>query len=231
VSLSRPLTDTSDTEQPAPPTGTGDDRKLSTTDAAGLVGVKYTTYRVMAKDAVDEAVVDFDRPVEKSCTESVPLVGADGYRALWNARHRIAESYDLSPEQVQRLLGRYGSLIGELLEMISEDPSLAQPLPDGGGYLRVEVAYAATHEGAQHLDDVLARRTRISIETWDRGVTAAADVAELMGDRLGWDADRRRVEVETYRERVRAELESQQQPDDHAADASRLSAPEIVAVG
>ncbi|MEJ7741800.1 MAG: glycerol-3-phosphate dehydrogenase C-terminal domain-containing protein [Nocardioidaceae bacterium] len=53
--------------------------------------------------------------------------------------------------------------------MADDDPSLLQPLEGAAEYLRAEVAYAATHEGALHLDDVLARRTRISIETPDRG--------------------------------------------------------------
>ena len=202
--------------------------------APGLIvvaGGKYTTYRVMAKDTVDEAVVDFDRPVEACCTESVPLVGADGYRALWNIRHRIASSSGLPVDQMERLLSRYGSLTEDLLDLMSADPTLAEPIGDGGGYLRVEAVYAATHEDARHLEDVLARRTRISIETWDRGVSAAAEVADLMGDHLGWDSERRRVEVDNYRQRVHAELESQQQPDDQAADATRLTAPEIVTIG
>ncbi len=44
-------------------------------------------------------------------------------------------------------------------------------------HLRAEIVYAASHEGARHLDDILARRTRISIETFDRGVAAAAPAA------------------------------------------------------
>jgi len=196
-----------------------------------VAGGKYTTYRVMARDAVDAAVADLDRPVARSCTEHVPLIGADGHRALWNTRYRIAEAYRLPVDQVRRLLGRYGSLIGELLELVAADPSLAEPLAGGGEYLRVEAVYAATHEGAMHLEDVLARRTRISIETWDRGVQAAAEVAELVGDRLGWDAARREAEVGQYLSRVEAELESQRQPDDRAANASRLAAREIVPIG
>ena len=71
--------------------------------------------------------------------------------------------------------------------MIRADPSLAEPLPGADDYLAVEARYAVTHEGARHLDDVLARRTRISIESWDRGVAAAPTVADLMADVLGWD--------------------------------------------
>jgi glycerol-3-phosphate dehydrogenase len=129
--------------------------------------------------------------------------------------------------QVEHLLNRYGSLLPELLELIQQDPELAQPLRTAAEYLKVEVVYAASHEGALHLDDILARRTRISIETWDRGDGAAAEVADLVAATLGWepaDIDR---EVVHYRKRVAAERESQDQPDDLSADAARLGAPDV----
>ena len=97
---------------------------------------------------------------------------------------------------------RYGSLISEVLELIAADPSLAEPLPGVDDYLRVEAVYAASHEGARHLDDVLARRTRASIEGWDRGVTAAPLVAALMAQVLGWDDVQEKNEVEHYLDRV-----------------------------
>jgi glycerol-3-phosphate dehydrogenase len=82
-----------------------------------------------------------------------------------------------------------------------------------------------------HLDDVLTRRTRISIETWDRGLAAAEPAAELMGAVLGWDAATVAGEVAHYRSRVAAERESQRQPDDQTADAARLGAPDVRGAG
>jgi glycerol-3-phosphate dehydrogenase len=121
-------------------------------------------------------------------------------------------------------------MIGEVLELIDADPALAAPLP-ADDYLSAEVVYAVRFEGARHLDDVLARRTRISIETYDRGVDSAQIVAELMAPHLGWDEEQIRNEVEHYRLRVQAERESQEQIDDETADAARLGAPEIVPTG
>ncbi|MGI8428853.1 MAG: glycerol-3-phosphate dehydrogenase/oxidase [Solirubrobacteraceae bacterium] len=195
-----------------------------------VAGGKYTTYRVMAKDAVDEAVRGMDQRVPDSVTDRIPLAGADGYRALVNQRHSLAASANLHVARIDHLLGRYGSLIHELLDMVRADPSLAEPLPGADDYLRVEARYAVTHEGARHLDDVLARRTRISIEAWDRGVGAAETVAELMAEPLGWDAHQQENEVKHYLKRVEAERDSQNQPDDATADAARLDAPEIVPV-
>ncbi len=202
--------------------------------APGLVvvaGGKYTTYRVMAKDAVDEAVRSLDARVPGSCTEDVPLVGSDGWPAIWNSRHALAEEYELNVVRIEHLLHRYGSMVKEVLALIAGDRSLAEPLPGADDYLRAEVPYAVSHEGARHLDDVLARRTRASIETWDRGTAAAQLVADLMAPLLGWSPEQIEREVSHYLARVEAERASQQQPDDATADAARLGAQDIVPIG
>jgi glycerol-3-phosphate dehydrogenase len=93
-------------------------------------------------------------------------------------------------------------------------------------YIGVEFAYAARHEGALHLDDLLARRTRISIETPERGVDAADQVARIVAPVLGWDDERCATEVAAYEARVRAERESQRQFADLDADAARVAAPD-----
>ena len=195
-----------------------------------IAGGKYTTYRVMARDAVDAVAHGLDEKVPPSCTDQVPLAGADGFQALWNARHQIARSSGLHVARVEHLLRRYGSLISELLDLIAADPSLARPLAGADDYLRVEAVYAATHEGARHLDDVLTRRTRISIETWDRGLSAAQEVASLMAGPMKWRSRQVSREIENYRARVAAERASQEADTDSDADAIRLGAPEIVPV-
>ncbi|WP_042420155.1 glycerol-3-phosphate dehydrogenase/oxidase [Streptacidiphilus anmyonensis] len=199
--------------------------------APGLVvvaGGKYTTYRVMAKDAVDEVAHGLDQRVAPCITDTIPLSGAEGYRALWNARSELARESGLHVARVEHLLNRYGALTEELLELIAAEPGLAEPLNGADDYLRAEVVYAARAEGARHLDDVLARRTRISIETFDRGTAVMAEAAALMAPELGWDDAQIEKEIEHYRVRVEAERESQEQPDDLTADAARLGAPDIV---
>ncbi|MEU5270738.1 glycerol-3-phosphate dehydrogenase/oxidase [Streptomyces hygroscopicus] len=193
-----------------------------------VAGGKYTTYRVMAKDAVDEAVHGLDRRVGPCVTEEIPLVGAVGYKALWNARARIGRRAGLHVARVEHLLNRYGSAAQEILELISGDSSLGEPLAGADDYLRAEVVYGASHEGARHLDDVLTRRTRISIETFDRGTRCAREAAGLMAAVLGWGEDQIDREVQHYEKRVEAERESQRQLDDLTADAARLGAPDIV---
>ncbi|MBI4941259.1 MAG: glycerol-3-phosphate dehydrogenase/oxidase [Actinobacteria bacterium] len=199
--------------------------------APGLVvvaGGKYTTYRIMAKDSIDEVARALDVRVAACCTDEVPLLGAEGYRAAWNGRARTAARTGLHVARVEHLLRRYGSMADDVLALCTSDPAFGKPLPGADDYLCGEVVYAASHEGARHLDDVLARRTRISIETWDRGVTAAPHVARLMAGVLGWSPAQQEKEVAHYEARVAAERASQTQTDDETADAVRLGAPEIV---
>jgi glycerol-3-phosphate dehydrogenase len=194
------------------------------TPVPGLVlvaGGKYTTYRIMARDAVDAAVHALGRPVPASLTDRVPLVGAEGFAARSNQVDALAHRSGLHRARIRHLLGRYGDLIDEVLELVASDPRLGLPLPGADDYLQGEVVYAVTHEGARHLDDVLTRRTRISIETWDRGLAAAAPAAELMAGPLGWDAAQRAKQVDHYVRRVEAERRSQEQPTDQAADEIR----------
>ncbi|MFC0038114.1 glycerol-3-phosphate dehydrogenase/oxidase [Actinomadura rayongensis] len=193
-----------------------------------VAGGKYTTYRVMAKDAIDAVAHGLDGKVAESCTDRVALVGGEGFPAMWNARHRLAARSGLHVARIEHLLRRYGTLVDDLLAMVAERPDLGRPLTGADDYLRAEIVYAASHEGARHLNDVLARRTRISIETWDRGVGVAEEAADLVAPVLGWSAEQRDREIEYYRKRIEAERASQSQDGDHEASASRRGAPDIV---
>ncbi|MFI6229891.1 glycerol-3-phosphate dehydrogenase/oxidase [Micromonospora echinospora] len=191
-----------------------------------VAGGKYTTYRVMAGDVVDRAARRLGN-VRPSRTADLPLLGADGYAAMWRDRADLARRHGVPVGVVEHLLERYGSLTLDLLALIAADPLLAAPLAGAPEYLAAEVTYAARAEGALHLEDVLTRRTRISFETTHRGLDSAEHTAELMGAVLGWDADVRAREVAHYRARVEAERQSQRMPDDATADAARLGAPDV----
>jgi glycerol-3-phosphate dehydrogenase len=193
-----------------------------------VAGGKYTTYRVMAKDAVDTAAHGLGGSVPRSCTERVPLLGAEGFTAMWNQRRTLAADTGLHVARVEHLLRRYGSMVDEVLDLIRADPKLREPVDGADDYLRAEIAYAASHEGARHLEDVMTRRTRIYIESFDRGIQASRVAAELMGEVLGWAPEQIDREIEHYRLRVEAERASQEAPDDATADATRLGAPEVV---
>ena len=186
-----------------------------------IVGGKYTTYRVMAQDVVDMAIDDLPQSVGPSRTAELPLLGA---RDLTARRPQIMEraaQVGVSPEDAQHLLGRYGVLTQEVLDLVEQDPSLGEALPGSGGYLRVEAHYAASHEGALHLSDVLTRRLHTSVLTPDRGFACAAEVAAIIAAPLSWDADRQEREVLDYRARIAAEIEAESLPTDSLAAKAR----------
>jgi glycerol-3-phosphate dehydrogenase len=173
-----------------------------------IAGGKYTTYRVMGKDAVDLAVTDLRRVVNSSCTEKLPLVGADGYYALTQQSAQIAAQYGIDEKSVIHLLNRYGSLISEVLELITEDKKLAKPLAEGLPYLKAEIVYAATHEGAMSVDDVISRRTRLAFEAPQAGINLVDDIAALIAPVLGWGAKEKKASIAEYTSQVAAEVEA-----------------------
>ncbi len=188
-----------------------------------VAGGKYTTYRVMAADVVDKAARRLPG-TPGSRTQELPLLGADGYTQAWSNRADIARRHGVPVGVLEHLLERYGTLYPEIMALMEEHPGPVDGAPE---YLAAEIVYAARAEGALHLDDVLTRRTRISIETTHRGVDSAPQVARLMGDVLGWSPKTVAKEIDHYLTRVRAERESQRMPDDQTADAARLGAPDV----
>ncbi|MFI9587077.1 glycerol-3-phosphate dehydrogenase/oxidase [Streptomyces sp. NPDC052236] len=189
-----------------------------------IAGGKYTTYRVMAKDAVDAAVRALGRAdVRPSRTHDLPLLGARDWLTRWNTRHRLAVENGLTTARAEHLLHRYGALVDDVLELLRFRPRLGEPIPGAEDYLLAEAHYAASHEGALHLDDVLCRRLRVSFEVRDRGVRASRAVAPVVAAVLGWDEAAIRAELDRYRRRVEAELASQRRPDDLSAQAAQAA--------
>ncbi len=175
-------------------TGAGDTTEVSRehavlTPVPGFVAVaggKYTTYRVMAADAVDAAVRALPRMVGRSSTDQIPLVGAVGFREAWAARARRARLAGVDVVVLERLLRRHGDRTEAVLELVAADPTLGAPLHPEGHVLRAEAVVAARDEGARTLGDILIRRTRLAVHTRDRAASAARATAELVAPLLGW---------------------------------------------
>jgi len=205
------------------------------TPVPGLVmiaGGKLTTYRVMGRDAVDAAAHSLQTTgnltIRDSITDQVRLLGADGFETRTNQRVLLSRRSGLHVARIDHLLGRFGGLVDDLLALVAERPELGEALVGAEDYLAAEVVYAVSHEGARHLDDVLTRRTRISIETFDRGIAAAPETARLMAGELGWDERRVHEEIDHYLRRVEAERQSQLKLTDQEADEARVKVADIV---
>ena len=150
-----------------------------------IAGGKYTTYRVMAEDAVDEAVNHLRRIVPDSTTENLAIIGAEGYSVLINKIPKLAKEYGLAEDTIRHLLDRYGSLFEEVLAQAKDDSTLLEPLIEGLPYIKAEALYAITHEAALSIDDLLSRRTRIAFEASDSGLSITSYLGELLGRYVG----------------------------------------------
>lgn len=190
-----------------------------------IAGGKYTTYRLMAADTIDRVAAGLDRKVPRSCTADVPLLGAADWESWRHRAPEIAAALAIPDAIAERLLWRHGSRVVDVLALCEADPALSELLP-GEGYVAAEVVHAVRHEGALHLDDVLARRLRVAIEELDGGLSIAPHVAEIMGRELGWSPGVTEREIALWRARVEAEAAAHRAPDDATAAAARAAAPD-----
>jgi glycerol-3-phosphate dehydrogenase len=181
--------------------------------ASGLISItggKLTTYREMAADTVDEVIAVLGRAATKhasrrSRTKRLHLRGADGYDA---ARASAGDDTTLL-----HLLDRYGDEARSVLALADAEPSLRETLVPGLPYIKAEAVYAARHEMARSIDDVLARRTRARLLARDASAAAAADTAALLAPELGWDATEQAAQVARYLDLVTHERTVAQLPE------------------
>ena len=135
-----------------------------------IAGGKLTTYRRMAQDAVDAVCARLGRP-EPSRTRQIPLVGAAPAEVL---RGVAAPA---------RLVRRYGTLAPQVWALTREWPWLAEAVAPGCPTIGAEFAYGVLAEGALTAEDLLERRTRVSMVEAD--VAPARAVAERVLEALG----------------------------------------------
>jgi glycerol-3-phosphate dehydrogenase len=97
-------------------------------------------------------------------------------------------------------------LISEILEIIADEPKLSAPLDSNLPYIKAEIVYAASHEGARTVDDVISRRTRLAFEAEGHGVHLADEVGALIAPVLGWSAKERKESIAAYEDLVGREI-------------------------
>jgi len=154
-------------------------------DRSGLVtvcGGKWTTYRHMAEDCVDQAATLAQLP-EKTCvTHHLRIHGF----------HEAAKEFGS--------LAVYGSDAHEIRKLIETDAGLSEPLHAALPYVKAEVIWATRHEMARTVEDTLARRTRALFLNARAALAMAPVVADLMAAELGWDEVTRSKQLAAFRE-------------------------------
>jgi glycerol-3-phosphate dehydrogenase len=176
----------------------------------GLVrvsGGKYTTYRLMAEQTIDAAlgVLGETAAARPSRTTTRRLIGAADRPDLDRLAASIATERGLERAVAERLVARHGTQAGEVVAF-GDEAGLLGRLIDGEDHLEAEVAWAARHELARSIDDVLARRMRLVQELPDRGAAVAPRVAAILAGELGWDTARQSAEVATFLSGAKAEF-------------------------
>ena len=164
-----------------------------------ITGGKYTTWRRMGKQVVDR-IVEREGLSAACRTAEIPL-------GLPARPEDLETDLDLPDGAIEQLAFRYGHGAREVLDLCAERPELAQPILEGFPDLLAEVVIATRNEQARKVSDVILRRTRLGLLA-ARDLDSAesvAEVADLMGEELGWSKKRRAEEATFWVDEARRE--------------------------
>ena len=154
-----------------------------------LVGGKWTTYRKMAQDTVDDASLVAELPEADCITEDLRLHG-------WMARDDPGRPHESHMEM-------YGSDASDVRAFLESEPGWAEALHADLPYQRGQVVWAARHEMARTIDDVLARRTRSLLLNARAAIDVAPEVGRLLAAELGRDDAWARAQTEEFQAMAR----------------------------
>nr|WP_295923590.1 FAD-dependent oxidoreductase [uncultured Dyadobacter sp.] len=174
------------------------DHEVELDESSGLVsllGGKWTTYRLMAKDTIDQA--DQLLGQTRLCrTADHILAGGEGYRS--EGWQELVSKFNLPEEIAKHLARKYGSRAIHIGKLTLENSSLAQRLSAAYPYIRAEVIYTVRSEMAVTPRDFLARRIRFEITDWNETLNCLTIVADLMAGELGWTDEQKQHHTDAY---------------------------------
>jgi glycerol-3-phosphate dehydrogenase len=186
---------------------------FSRTDGLVIIaGGKLTTYRRMARQAVNETLKLLDQlgePIEarRVTTKDRPLPGAaglsePGLEGVAAIGRQLMTDHGLDVDTATHLCGVYGSRAPRLAARIAEQPALGHRLDPELPYVWAEIEFAAQHDLARTVEDVLARRVPLLLVGRDQGLEVCERVAALLGELLGWQPAQRAQMLDEYRAEV-----------------------------
>ncbi len=160
-----------------------------------LLGGKWTTYRLMARDAIDTVCGELE--VSNDCqTENHRLIGAENYESdLWK---KIRVEFGFDEDICQHLASKYGSRATVPATLAAGNPELAERILPNFPFLKAEIVYAVREEMAMTIRDFLARRIRLEFLDWEDARKATPVVAKWMGKALAWSETEQTERTEEY---------------------------------
>ncbi|MCF0062270.1 FAD-dependent oxidoreductase [Dyadobacter chenwenxiniae] len=174
------------------------DHEVEVDPSSGLVsllGGKWTTYRLMAKDTIDEAdAILFKR--NECLTANYVLAGGENYDS--SLSEKLIPKYALPADVAIHLVRKYGSRAISVADLTEQDISLKERLSDSYPYIKAEVVYAVRNEMVITPRDFLARRVRLEITDWQETLNCLPVVASLMARELGWDESETQRHIDDY---------------------------------
>ena len=177
-----------------------------------IAGGKLTTYRRMARQAVNETLKLLDQlgevvTVTRTSTKGRPLPGADGLvqpdlEGVAAIGRQLMTEFQLDVDTATHLCGVYGARAPLLATRIAADRALGERLDPELPYVWAEIEFAASHDLARTVEDVLARRVPLLLVSRDQGLGVCERVADMIGAQLAWSAEQRSHMLDEYRAEV-----------------------------
>lgn len=153
---------------------------ISRSGLVSIAGGKWTTYRKMAEEVVDQAILIGNLKPKSSVTETLQIYGYHEHAQVFGA------------------LEQYGSAAPNLNKLLDEKPNYKNKIHPGYSHLQGEVIWAVRNEMARSIEDFLARRTRLLFLDAEASIKSAPTVAKLMAKELGYKQEWEKKEIENY---------------------------------
>ncbi len=165
-----------------------------------IMGGKWTTHRAMAEDTIDRVQDALGAPRTDSLTRNHVLYGGEGFTDhYWE---KLCAESPVSESTARHLVAKFGTASEYVLAPARENAALLLPILSEFPAIHAEVVYAARHEMAATIEDVLARRIGLQLYSWYQALEAAPVVGSLLARELGWSDDTQRAAVRDYVKKI-----------------------------
>lgn len=178
------------------------DHEVEVDDRSGLISIlggKWTTYRLMAKDTIDAAVARLGHvpPSHSNSTDKIILIGGEAFDAgAIGEEVRSLTGFD--DTFVHHLVSRYGNKALQIAASVVQAPSSGKLLIEGLPYSEAELRYVIENEMACTVKDVLNRRWGVQLFNWEQTLLLLPAVGKWMSDHFNWNEKEKQVYISDY---------------------------------